>query len=90
MEHRTSPWSIDDEIEEPAVMVSPAFLCRILRGLIRETENQRDSQELGVYLVDIGGQGRNRTTDTRIFSPSDRRPSPQNPAGNHPDLVVEA
>ena len=22
-----------------------------------------------IYLADIGGQGRNRTTDTRIFSP---------------------
>jgi hypothetical protein len=50
-------------------MVSSAFLCRIPGGLIRATENQRDSQELVVYLVDIGGQGRNRTTDTRIFSP---------------------
>jgi hypothetical protein len=54
-------------------MVLPAFLCRIPRGLIREAENQRDSQELVIYLVDIGGQGRNRTTDTRIFSPINRR-----------------
>ena len=50
-------------------MISPAFLCKIPDGSIREAENQRDSQELVVYLVDIGGQGRNRTTDTRIFSP---------------------
>jgi hypothetical protein len=49
-------------------MVSPAFLCRIPRGLFRDAENQRDSQELVIYLIDIGGQGRNRTTDTRIFS----------------------
>jgi hypothetical protein len=59
-------------------------------ALIRETENQRDSQELVIYRVDFGGQGRNRTTDTRIFSPSDRNPFPQNPAGDHSVLVVEA
>ena len=50
-------------------MVSPAFLCRIPHGLTRASINQRDSQELVVYLIDSGGQGRNRTTDTRIFSP---------------------
>jgi hypothetical protein len=37
-------------------MVSPAFLCRIPRGLIRASVNQGDSQELVVYAVDFGGQ----------------------------------
>ena len=61
--------NLEDVIDDRGAMASPAFLCRIPCGLIREAENQRDSQELVVYLVDIGGQGRNRTTDTRIFSP---------------------
>jgi hypothetical protein len=90
--HRASEYShsIDGEIDYFAATVSPAFLCRIPGGLVRATENQRDSQELVIYLVDIGGQGRNRTTDTRIFRASVCRPFPQDSAGNHPALVVEA
>jgi hypothetical protein len=34
--------------------------------------------------------GADRTTDMRTFSPSDRRPFLQNPAGNPSVLVVEA
>jgi hypothetical protein len=64
-----------------------ARLCRLTkRGLGQSGAPPRRSR---FQAGGMSGRGRHRTTDTRIFGPTDRRRSPQNYSGNRSRSVIE-